>query len=79
VRLIIKDDGVGMPAALLKQIRDGTAESGVGIAGMRERLRELNGTLEIESGQSGTTLTITVPAITCSSKQESVPVAADKI
>ena len=79
VRLIIKDDGKGMPPALLKQIRDGTAESGVGIAGMRERLRELNGTLEIESGQSGTTLTITAPAITCSSKQESVPVAADKI
>lgn len=49
-------------APLLKQIREGTAESGVGIAGMRERLREFNGALEIQSGGSGTTLTITAIA-----------------
>jgi signal transduction histidine kinase len=63
LRLTIKDNGKGIPASLLKQIRDGTAESGVGIAGMRERLRELNGVLEIQSDGSGTMLAITAPAI----------------
>lgn len=71
VRLTISDNGKGMPAPLLKQIREGTAESGVGIAGMRERLREFNGVLEIQSGGSGTTLTITAPAI-ARSKEENV-------
>lgn len=63
VELTIRDNGKGMPASLLKQIREETAESGVGIAGMRERLRKLNGTLEIQSDHSGTILTITAPAI----------------
>ena len=34
---------------------------GVGIQGMRERLMELGGTLDIASGKKGTTLTATVP------------------
>ena len=76
VQLIIRDNGKGMPPSLLKQIREGTAESGVGLAGMRERFRELNGALEIQSDQSGTTLTITVPAVLRSSEQESVSLAS---
>ena len=71
VRLTISDNGKGMPTSLLKQIREGTAESGVGIAGMRERLRELNGALDIQSDDSGTTLTITAPAIARSPEQDS--------
>lgn len=62
-----------MPAPLLKQIREGTAESGVGIAGMRERLREFNGALEIQSGGSGTRLTITAPAIARSTEENVCP------
>ena len=37
------------------------AETGVGFAGMRERMHELNGTLEIESDGCGTNLRATVP------------------
>jgi signal transduction histidine kinase len=62
VRLTISDNGKGMPASLLKQIREGTLDAGVGLAGMRERLRELNGMLDIESEKSGTTLSIMAPA-----------------
>lgn len=62
VRLTISDNGKGMPTSLLKQIREGTLDAGVGLAGMRERLRELNGMVEIESEASGTTLSITAPA-----------------
>jgi signal transduction histidine kinase len=35
--------------------------AGLGILGMRERLRYVNGRLEIESGPNGTTLTAIVP------------------
>lgn len=70
LRLTIQDNGKGMPPTLLKQIREGTAESGVGIAGMRERLRKLNGVLEIRSDPSGTLLTITAPEILSSEPTE---------
>jgi signal transduction histidine kinase len=62
VQLTISDNGRGMPRLLLQQIREGTANPGVGIAGMKERLRELNGVLHIDSSGSGTTLIIVVPA-----------------
>jgi PAS domain S-box-containing protein len=56
LNLVIADDGRGMrgPAG-----REDTAQarSGVGIPGMRSRLREFGGSLEIESGPRGTTLT----------------------
>jgi signal transduction histidine kinase len=38
-----------------------TAETGVGLAGMRERLHELNGRLDIESDGRGTSMRATVP------------------
>ncbi|MGD0758029.1 MAG: sensor histidine kinase [Candidatus Sulfotelmatobacter sp.] len=74
-QLSIRDNGKGIPPALLKRLRDGTADSGVGIAGMRERLRELNGVLEIQSDQSGTILKITAPT-TRSPEQTSAAVAS---
>jgi signal transduction histidine kinase len=39
------------------------SDVGVGIAGMRERLKELEGKLEIESDSSGTLLKASIPAI----------------
>jgi hypothetical protein len=60
VRLEIEDDGIGMSAQQLAQA-EGAALIGVGIAGMRERLRQLAGTLKIHSGASGTIVTATVP------------------
>ena len=74
-QLSIRDNGKGIPPALLKRLRDGTADSGVGIAGMRERLRELNGVLEIQSDQSGTILKITAPT-TRSPEQTSAAIAS---
>ena len=44
-----------------------SAETGVGLAGMRERLNELNGTLEIESDTRGTRMRATVPLYAMSS------------
>ena len=61
-RLEIRDNGRGIPQEQLKRLVMGATRSGVGLAGMRERLRELNGILEIYSDQTGTTLVAVTPA-----------------
>lgn len=62
--LEIRDFGRGIPTERLAQLREPSAETGVGLAGMRERLNELNGRLEIESDSHGTSLRATVPLST---------------
>ena len=61
VRLEVEDNGHGIPGEDLKRLLEGPFGSGVGIAGMRERVRELDGTLEIESDSSGTLLRVSIP------------------
>ena len=63
VRLEVKDDGRGIPQEHLKRLTEGAAVAGVGIAGMRERVRELGGSLEIQSKGEGTKVIITVPLL----------------
>ena len=60
VILEIEDDGTGMTEDALAQA-EGAATLGVGIAGMRERLRQLRGSLKIDSGPKGTKVTAIVP------------------
>lgn len=57
----IRDFGRGIPADRLARLREASAQTGVGLAGMRERLNELNGNLEIESDSHGTSLRAIVP------------------
>jgi len=59
--LEIRDDGSGIPAERLARLRETAAETGVGLAGMRERMNELNGKLEIESDGHGTTMRAILP------------------
>jgi two-component system NarL family sensor kinase len=59
--LEIRDFGRGIPAERLAQFRETSAEAGVGLAGMRERLNELDGELEIESVGHGTSVRALVP------------------
>jgi two-component system NarL family sensor kinase len=61
VILEIRDCGCGIPTELLNRLREASSEAGVGLAGMRERLNELNGKLEIESDAHGTSLRAIVP------------------
>jgi two-component system, NarL family, sensor kinase len=68
--LEIADRGCGIPTELLQRLSEGCAEIGVGLAGMRERLRELDGNLEINSDGSGTSLRAIVPLFV---KEQPVP------
>jgi PAS domain S-box-containing protein len=61
--LEVEDRGRGMPAELLRQLRAGGGALGVGVAGMRERLQQLGGTLDIESGEQGTVVRACVPLV----------------
>ena len=55
----IEDDGKGMPAEKLAEIQSGG--SGVGIRGMRERVRQFRGEMKMESNSSGTKIIVSIP------------------
>jgi PAS domain S-box-containing protein len=62
VTLEVVDQGKGLPNAILEQAnQDWMGSLGVGVRGMSERLRQLGGTLEMSSDESGTRLRATVP------------------
>jgi signal transduction histidine kinase len=61
--LEVRDFGRGIPIDRLERLREASAEAGIGLAGMRERLNELNGHLEIESDGQGTILRAIVPLL----------------
>jgi signal transduction histidine kinase len=59
--LTVRDYGKGIPPERLERMKELGSDVGVGIAGMRERMRELRGKLEIQSDAKGTVLTASVP------------------
>jgi PAS domain S-box-containing protein len=62
VNLEIGDYGKGIRAELLKSSRNAVAPLGVGIQGMKERMRQLSGRLEVTSSPNkGTVVTAALP------------------
>lgn len=60
--LEIRDNGKGMPSAVLKESDESAYRViGVGLRGMRERLGQLGGRLEISSTEHGASVTAAVP------------------
>lgn len=55
----VRDDGKGISPERLAEIRSGGC--GVGIGGIRERLRRFHGEMKIESNSSGTTVSTIIP------------------
>src|SRR5882762_4679490 len=71
VRMEITDNGKGIPEQRGGRFTKGGVGSGVGLAGMRERVREVGGSLAILSGSSGTSVIITIPITQFSDESES--------
>jgi len=69
VRVKVEDQGRGMSPERLAAIQ--SQGTGVGIRGLRERVRHLRGDLVIESSDSGTTVYATLPLTTSLSPQKS--------
>ena len=61
IRLEVADEGKGLPAGLFAETDGGPAKLGVGIRGMRERVRQLGGQLEIKPGKPGTIVKVLLP------------------
>jgi signal transduction histidine kinase len=61
VVLRVRDFGKGMPSDLVERARADGSQLGVGLAGMRERVREVGGRFEVRSDGTGTVVIATVP------------------
>jgi signal transduction histidine kinase len=61
VLLEIRDYGRGMSPEMLRGFHARRARVGVGLAGMRERVAEVGGNLELKSDSNGTTVRVRVP------------------
>ena len=61
VTLAVEDHGKGIPADVLERFGKSGVNLGVGLAGMRERVKELGGNLELESDRAGTRLRAIIP------------------
>src|SRR3984957_6688155 len=61
VKLEVVDHGKGIEAGSARVKVEGIAALGVGIPGMRERLRQLGGQLEVDFGRGGTPGSASVP------------------
>jgi PAS domain S-box-containing protein len=59
VSLEIQDHGHGIPEEKLNELHRGG--SGVGIRGIRERILQLKGDMEVSSSETGTTVSVTLP------------------
>lgn len=62
VYLEIRDFGHGLPQEVLESFKTSGNGVGVGLAGIRERLREVDGKLDISSSADGTILRFSLPA-----------------
>ncbi|SHN45292.1 sensor histidine kinase [Chitinophaga sp. CF418] len=56
LEIVVEDDGIGLP------VSPGRAQ-GIGLSGVRSRVRSLGGKLHVDSGISGTTFIIHIPVI----------------
>lgn len=61
LEMTVEDAGKGIDFATLAKLKSGHETVGVGIPGMRERLRQLGGNLEMHSSAKGTRVFASVP------------------
>lgn len=59
--LEVRDEGQGMDPSLLPESGLTTAPLGIGLRGMTERMKQLDGNLEVKTGPKGTSIRATAP------------------
>ena len=59
--LTVRDYGRGIPEEILRSFRENGLGVGVGLSGMRERMNELGGNLEVTSDHTGTIVAAKLP------------------
>jgi two-component system NarL family sensor kinase len=74
VRTEVRDHGKGIPPERLSEIR--SQGSGVGIRGIRERIRQFHGEMKIESNASGTAVIVSIPIPRQARSADSQPLQA---
>jgi PAS domain S-box-containing protein len=57
----VRDFGRGIPAQLIQGSQTNGDRFGVGLSGMRERVNDLGGKFELQSGAEGTAITVSIP------------------
>jgi signal transduction histidine kinase len=73
VSLQVRDHGVGLPAGTIQNFNENGSSVGVGLAGMKERVRERHGRFEIRSDSAGTFISATFPIVPDGSAGQSQP------
>jgi CheY-like chemotaxis protein/two-component sensor histidine kinase len=76
VRLEVVDFGKGVKTKDVKEAVEGSAPLGVGIPGMRERLHQLGGRLDVDFGRDGTRVMASLPIRKTTAPADSRPEAA---
>jgi PAS domain S-box-containing protein len=71
ISLEVKDEGKGIPAEIHSKISSG-ASAGVGLRGMRERIRQFGGRLEVASDRKGTRIIAVLPVPGLTDGQEAL-------
>jgi two-component system, chemotaxis family, CheB/CheR fusion protein len=71
VAMSVSDHGRGIPAGLLERFNATGIGMGVGLSGIRDRVSELGGKLEIRSDTNGTLVRVTVPVASSASASTS--------
>lgn len=61
INLAVADEGKGLPAGTYREGNGRPATVGVGIRGMRERVRQLGGRLDVKPGRPGTIVEVLLP------------------
>jgi signal transduction histidine kinase len=75
--LQVRDYGIGMPLEVLHHFRSNGTQVGVGLTGMRERVREQGGQFEIYSDKTGTEVLVTIPLDAAQNWSEEIAAARD--
>ena len=78
IELEVADNGKGISEELLRRFNASVGAAGVGLTGMRERVRDLGGQFEIRSLHTGIAISVALPEFTPSITSEPAAVSASR-